>query len=70
MSSMDNKIVDIKNYMLTMGEAARKASRAMAVADTNTKNQALLHIASAILREKSALLAANKQDCDEAKANG
>ena len=62
--------MDIKNYMQTVGIAARKASRQMAAADTNTKNQALLHIASAILREKSALLAANKQDCDEAKANG
>jgi glutamate-5-semialdehyde dehydrogenase len=62
--------MDIKNYMQTVGIAARTASRQMAAADTNTKNQALLHIASAILREKSALLAANKQDCDEAKANG
>ena len=61
--------MDIKNYMQTVGIAARTASRQMAAADTNTKNQALLHIASAILREKSALLAANKQDCDEAKAN-
>ena len=62
--------MDIKHYMQTVGIAARTASRQMAAADTNTKNQALLHIASAILREKSVLLAANKQDCDEAKANG
>ena len=62
--------MDIKNYMQTMGEAARKASRAMAAADTNTKNQALLHIAAAILREKTVLLNANQQDLMTAKANG
>jgi glutamate-5-semialdehyde dehydrogenase len=61
---------DIKTYMQAMGEAARKASRAMAAADTNTKNQALLFIAAAILREKTALLHANQQDCAAAKASG
>ena len=67
---MDTKIIDIKKYMQTVGIAARAASRLMAAADTNTKNQALIHIAAAILREKTALLAANKQDCDAAKSNG
>lgn len=62
--------MDIKNYMQAMGEAARKASRAMAAADTTTKNQALLYIAAAILREKTTLLNANQQDCAAAKANG
>ena len=63
-------IMDIKNYMQDVGMKARVASRLMAAADTNTKNQALIHIAAAILREKSALLTANKQDCDAAKNNG
>ena len=62
--------MDIKKYMKTLGVAARAASRQMAAADTNTKNQVLIYIAAAILREKSALLAANKQDVDAAKANG
>ena len=62
--------MDIKDYMQKVGVAARAASRQMAAADTNTKNQALLHIAAAILREKTALLSANKQDVDAAKANG
>jgi glutamate-5-semialdehyde dehydrogenase len=70
MSNMDTKIVDIKDYMQKVGIAARAASRAMATADTNAKNQALNFIASAILREKSTLLSANKQDCDAAKSNG
>ena len=62
--------MDIKNYMQTVGINARAASRLMAAADTNTKNQALLHIASAILREKNALIEANQQDLTAARANG
>lgn len=67
---MNTRVIDIKKYMQTVGVAARAASRLMAAADTNTKNQALIHIAAAILREKTVLLAANKQDCDTAKSNG
>ncbi|MFA6041539.1 MAG: glutamate-5-semialdehyde dehydrogenase, partial [Methylophilus sp.] len=62
--------MDIKQYMQNLGQEARHASRAMAKADTNTKNQALNFIAAAIRREKSALIAANQQDLVAAKANG
>jgi glutamate-5-semialdehyde dehydrogenase len=62
--------MDIKQYMQNLGQEARNASRAMAKADTNTKNQALNFIAAAIRREKSALIAANLQDLSAAKANG
>ena len=62
--------MDIKNYMQQMGIEARKASRLMASADTNIKNIALTHIAKAILREKVALLAANKLDLSAARASG
>ncbi len=62
--------MDIKQYMKNVGIAARAASRLMASADTNAKNLALSYIANAILRDQSALLAANKQDVDAAKANG
>lgn len=61
---------NIKEYMQNMGVEARKASRLMASSDTNIKNLALTHIAKAILREKTALLAANKLDLDAARANG
>lgn len=61
---------DIKSYMQTLGIAARAASREMASASTNQKNQALTYIADAILCEKSALLTANKLDLDAAKAAG
>jgi glutamate-5-semialdehyde dehydrogenase len=62
--------MDIKQYMQNLGQEARSASRAMAKADTNTKNQALNYIAAAIRREKSALIVANQQDLAAAKANG
>ena len=62
--------MDIKSYMHNVGVEARSASRAMAKAETNTKNLALTTIAKAILREKDALLAANQQDIAAAKAAG
>lgn len=62
--------MNIKDYMQNIGVEARKASRMMASADTDTKNKALHAIAKAILRESAALLAANKLDLDAAKANG
>lgn len=62
--------MNIHEYMQSLGQQARQASRAMAKADTNAKNQALLMIADAIKREASALLAANLQDISAAKANG
>ena len=62
--------MDIKKYMQEIGLAARAASRLMASADSNKKNSALQHIASALLREKTALLAANQLDLTAARANG
>lgn len=62
--------MNIKDYMQQLGQAARLASRAMAKADTQTKNQALLLIAAAIRREAHALLAANQQDLAAARLNG
>lgn len=61
---------NIQAYMQSIGKAAREASRAMARADTNTKDNALLAIADAIMRDQARLLAANQQDLDTAKANG
>ncbi len=62
--------MNIQQYMQNIGIEARKASRAMASADTKQKNFALHTIANAILREKTALLVANKLDLDAARANG
>nr|WP_315250968.1 glutamate-5-semialdehyde dehydrogenase [uncultured Duganella sp.] len=62
--------MDIKQYMEQLGQQARKASRAMARADTATRNRALTLIADAIERDADALRAANKLDMDAAAANG
>ncbi|MDB5838801.1 MAG: glutamate-5-semialdehyde dehydrogenase [Herminiimonas sp.] len=62
--------MDIKQYMTEVGQRARKASRAMAKADTSSRNRALALIAAAIRRDAGALRAANRQDLDAARANG
>ncbi|CAN5898036.1 glutamate-5-semialdehyde dehydrogenase [soil metagenome] len=62
--------MDIKQYMNQLGTRARMASRAMAKADTATKNLALSLIAAAIRREAAALRAANELDLAAAKAGG
>ena len=62
--------MDIQQYMQQVGRNARKASRAMARADSATRNRALHLIADAIVRDADLLRAANQQDMDAAAANG
>jgi len=62
--------MDIKHYMEQLGQQARKASRAMARADSATRNRALTLIADAIERDAAQLRAANQLDMDAAAANG
>ncbi|MBA3022527.1 MAG: glutamate-5-semialdehyde dehydrogenase [Gammaproteobacteria bacterium] len=61
---------DIKEYMKGVGQQARAASRAMAMADTNAKNHALENIATAILLNSAKLIAENAKDVAAAKQNG
>jgi glutamate-5-semialdehyde dehydrogenase len=67
---MDVKAMDIKSYMQTVGRQAREASRAIARADTNQKNRALLAMAAAIRRDAARLLEANARDMEQARAGG
>lgn len=62
--------MDIQQYMKEVGQRARKASRAMAKADTAAKNKALTLIAAAIRHDADALRAANQKDLQAARANG
>lgn len=62
--------MNIETYVKTTGRAARAAATIVARADTCSKNRALLAIATAIRRDKSALLAANQKDLVTARANG
>ena len=52
-------IMTIQDYMRTLGQQARQASRRLAAASTAEKNAALQHLADAIRRERATLLAAN-----------
>jgi glutamate-5-semialdehyde dehydrogenase len=60
--------MDIKDYMQNLGRQARAASRLMARAPTNARNQALLAVAAAIRRDAAKLLAANREDLAAARA--
>jgi glutamate-5-semialdehyde dehydrogenase len=62
--------MDIAQYMQQIGRNARTASRAMARADTASKNRALSLIAAAIRRDADLLRGANRKDLDAARANG
>ena len=62
--------IDIQAYMTDIGQRARRASRAMARADSAAKNRALTLLAAAIRRDADALRAANQQDLAAARASG
>ena len=62
--------MSIEQYIHSVGQQARAASRAMARADSNAKNSALRAIAAAIRREASVLVAANREDLAAAIAAG
>ncbi|MGK5027394.1 glutamate-5-semialdehyde dehydrogenase [Janthinobacterium sp. RB2R34] len=62
--------MDIKQYMQDVGTRARAASRAMARADSATRNRALSLIAAAIVRDADLLRAANQRDLNAAAAAG
>ncbi|MBS0325052.1 MAG: glutamate-5-semialdehyde dehydrogenase [Proteobacteria bacterium] len=61
---------DLAAAMRALGEAARAASRALARADTASKNRALDAMAAAIRRDESVLLAANAADVAAARHAG
>ncbi len=63
---MDN----IQQYMKSVGQQARAASRIMAQADTATKNRALTEIAAALQNQSAQLLAENAKDVAAARASG
>ncbi|MGB1191690.1 MAG: glutamate-5-semialdehyde dehydrogenase [Pseudomonadales bacterium] len=62
--------MNIDQYMQTLGERARAASRAMSSASTGDKNAALLAIARQLEASRPALIEANATDLAAAQANG
>lgn len=63
------QIIDIQQYMQTVGKQARKASRALAAASTNDKNNALLAIHDELLANKANILSANAIDMQNGQDN-
>src|SRR5262245_14338306 len=61
---------DIKAYMLKIGQRARIAARAVARADTEAKNGALLAAAKALRRDVKKLISENTADVLTARAGG
>jgi len=53
---------DIADDMLKLAQEARAAARIIATAPTQQKNNALLYATEALMRERSALEAANSED--------
>jgi len=63
-------MMEIKQYMQTLGQQARLASRAMARATTGIKNQALLNIAAQIEASRELLKQANAKDMARGEESG
>jgi len=63
-------MMEIQQYMQTLGQQARQASRAMARATTGIKNQALLNIAAQIEVNRELLKQANAKDMSRGEESG
>ena len=61
---------DVAALMATMGRKARAAARALALASTETKNQALLAMAVALRAATPDILSGNARDLEAMRANG
>ena len=62
--------MDIREYMLKMGQAAKLASVAISLASTDQKNIALRAIGERILGERSRLMLENEKDLEAGRAKG
>jgi glutamate-5-semialdehyde dehydrogenase len=67
---MSNSANTIQQMMQDIGRRARLASRAMARASSEQKNQALLHIAKLVREQSEEIVRVNALDVARAKTNG
>ncbi|MFI3155671.1 MAG: glutamate-5-semialdehyde dehydrogenase [Methylococcaceae bacterium] len=63
-------MVDIKEYMKTLGQQARRAGREISRTESGKKNLALLKIAEVLENSHELLLAENHKDLDAGRNNG
>ncbi len=62
--------MDIKQYMTQVGQQARQASRTLAKADSNKKNNALLAIANLLESSMITLITENNKDLNAGRGKG
>lgn len=70
MEAMNSTANDIPAMMKALGEAAKAAAHVLATASTDAKNAALTEGAKALRANTPAILAANAEDVEAAKAKG
>ena len=62
--------MNIKDYILSLGQEARSASRQIASATTVQKNNFLSYLAEEVIDNKDEIIKHNKTDLDNAKKGG
>jgi glutamate-5-semialdehyde dehydrogenase len=67
---VENGTLDVAAYVRELGRAARAASRVVAIADTATKDKALLAMAAQLRAHAADLIEANRADVAHAKSEG
>ncbi|MGN0692744.1 MAG: gamma-glutamyl-phosphate reductase, partial [Oscillospiraceae bacterium] len=58
------------NYIETLGEKAKAASKVIGIASAGVKNEALAYIADALIENTDDIIKANSLDMDNAESNG
>ncbi len=61
--------MDFENYIINIGRRAKDASRIMVTVSTTIKNNALLHMAEALMDSKETIIEANTKDMESGKKN-
>ncbi|MBU3093551.1 glutamate-5-semialdehyde dehydrogenase [Clostridium sp. CF011] len=61
--------MNFEDYIINIGRRAKDASRIMVTASTNAKNNALLHMAKALINSENAIIEANIKDMELGKKN-
>lgn len=61
--------MSFEDYIINIGRQAKEASRIMATASTDLKNNALLYMAEALINSKSTIIDANMKDMELGKKN-
>lgn len=62
--------MNINNYMIEKGALAKKASRKLAYISTETKNNALVAMSEALIKNSEFILVENEKDIENGKNNG